>query len=76
MPFGLTNAPSVFQRLMNRVLGPLHGLVAIAHLADIFCPSKTFEEGLDNLERVFKTLLDNNLTLNPSKCNFFKTEIN
>lgn len=75
MPFGLTNAPSVFQRLINRVLGPLHGLIAIAYLDDILCPSKTFEEGLDNLEKVFKTLLDNNLTLNPSKCHFFKTEI-
>lgn len=76
MPFGLTNAPSVFQRLINRVLGPLRGTIAMAYLDDILCPGKTFKEGLENLELVFKTLKENNLTLNPKKCFFFKTIIN
>lgn len=76
MPFGLTNAPSVFQRLINRVLGTLRGTSAMAYLDDILCPGRTFEEGLKNLKDVFKVLEENKLTLNPKKCFFFKNVIN
>lgn len=76
MPFGLCNAPSVFQRIINRVLGPLRGTVALAYLDDILCPGKTFENALENLEKVFQTLQLNGLTLNPTKCHFMQEYIN
>lgn len=76
MPFGLSNAPSVFQRIINSVLGPLRGTVAIAYLDDILCPGKDFNHALKNLEEVLKTLQLNKLTLNPKKCHFLSTKIN
>lgn len=75
MPFGLTNAPSTFQRLINRALGPLRGTVALDYLDENLCPGRTFNEGLKNLEQVFKTLRDNRLMLNSTKCHFFQTTI-
>ena len=49
MPFGLCNAPSVFQRLINCVLGKLRYSVAMAYLDDIIVPSSSVEEGLIRL---------------------------
>lgn len=75
MPFGLTNAPSVFQKLMNKILNPLGSSVASAYIDDIICPAKSFEDGLEKLELILKTLTDNNLSLNPKKCYFFQKSI-
>jgi hypothetical protein len=75
MPFGLTNAPSVFQRLMNNVLGQLKNTVAFPYIDDIIIPSATVEEGLDRLCLVLEALRKHNLTIKLGKCNFFYTEI-
>lgn len=75
MPFGLANGPSVFQRVINRVLGPLDSTIATAYLDDILSPTKTVEEELQNLRKILNELRANNLTLNPSKCHFFKSSI-
>lgn len=75
MPFGLANAPSIFQRLMNKILNPLGSNVATAYLDDILSPSKSVEDGLQKLECIFETLSNNGLTLNPTKCYFFQTSI-
>lgn len=75
MPFGLTNAPQVFQKLMNKILGPVGGEVASAYLDDIICPAQDFKKGIENLGKVLKILKEHNLTLNPSKCYFFMTSI-
>ena len=39
---------------------------------DILSMSKSFEEGIERLERVFERLLAANLKLKPSKCIFFQ----
>lgn len=75
MPFGLCNAPSVFQRLINLVLGNLRYDVAMAYIDDIIIPSTTKEEGLKKLREVFKALRDAGLTLNLKKCHFFKSSV-
>lgn len=49
MPFGLTNAPSIFQRKINNMLGPLRGTSATTYLDDIVCPGTDFEEAIANL---------------------------
>ena len=76
MPFGLCNAPATFQRLMESCLGDLHLQWCIIYLDDIIVFSKTPEEHIERLRGVFEKLSSAGLKLKPSKCEFFKAEIN
>ena len=75
MPFGATNAPATFQRLMHDCLGDLNMNWCIVYLDDIIIFSDTKEEHLKRLEAVFQKLITAGLKLKPSKCHFFKEEI-
>ena len=73
MPFGIRNAPAEFSRIMQQVLGHLP-FVQI-YLDDITIHSKTFEEHLDHLTKVFKCLQEADLKVNYKKCNFASKKI-
>ena len=75
MPFGATNAPATFQRLMHDCLGDLNMNWCIVYLDDIIIFSDTKEEHLKRLEAVFQKLYAAGLKLKPSKCFFFREEI-
>jgi len=75
MPFGLANAPSVFQRTMNKMLAKVKNKFALIYMDDILIPARSFEEGLERLDEVLKIVSENGLTLNISKCSFFRKEI-
>ena len=75
MPFGATNAPATFQRLMHDCLGELNMNWCILYLDDIIIFSDTKEEHLKRLEAVFQKLCAAGLELKPSKCFFFREEI-
>jgi hypothetical protein len=75
MPFGLCNSPSVFQRLMDNVLGPLRNTVAFPYMDDVIIPSVTIEQGLNRLRLVLEAFRKNDLKLKLSKCTFFSTTI-
>ena len=75
MPFGLTNTPATFQRLMESWLGDLHLKHCIIHFDDIIILSKTPEEHIERLRRVFDKLAVAGLKLKSSKCEFFKPRI-
>ena len=75
MPFGATNAPATFQRLMHDCLGDLNMNWCIVYLDDIIIFSDTKEEHLKRLEAVFQKLFAAGLKLKPSKCFFFREEI-
>ena len=75
MPFGATNAPATFQRLMHDCLGELNMNWCIVYLDDIIIFSDTREEHLKRLEAVFQKLCAAGLKLKPSKCFFFREEI-
>ena len=75
MPFGATNAPATFQRLMHVCLGELNMNWCIVYLDDIIIFSDTKEEHLKRLEAVFQKLCAAGLKLKPSKCFFFREEI-
>ena len=75
MPFGATNAPATFQRLMHDCLGDLNMNWCIVYLDDIMIFSDTKEEHLKRLEAVFQKLSAAGLKLKPSKCFFFREEI-
>ena len=75
MPFGATNAPATFQRLMHDCLGDLNMNWCIVYLDDIIIFSDTKEEHLKRLEALFQKLSTAGLKLKPSKCFFFREEI-
>ena len=75
MPFGATTAPATFQRLMHDCLGDLNMNSCIVYLDDIIIFSDTKKEHLERLEAVFQKLSAAGLKLKPSKCFFFREEI-
>ena len=75
MPFGLCNAPAIYQRLMSRVFGSLQPEVVQVSIDDAIIPSESFENGLENLQKVFDALRAANLPLKLEKCHFFKRKV-
>ena len=65
-PFGLKNAGQDFQRLMDAILGDLPRVYV--YIDDILVASETPEQHLEDLECVFKTLSENGLVVQRSKC--------
>lgn len=75
LAFGLTNSPATYQRLMQECLGDLNMQICVVYIDDLIIFSKTFEEHLENLEKVFQRLKSFNLKLAPEKCQFFRKQI-
>lgn len=74
MPFGLTNAPATFQTMINDVLRQ-YDMFVIVYLDDILIFSSTLEEHKKHVHKVLQTLQDNNLLVEPTKCEFHKSEV-
>ena len=60
---------------MDTVLRDLLWNFVVVYLNDINIGSKTFEQHLEHLKRVFECLKDAGLKLNPEKCFFFKQKL-
>jgi len=75
MPFGIAAAPATFQKLMNKVLGPLNWKEAVVYLDDILIFSNSLKEHYKRIENVFEKIKEAGLKINPSKCHFLKEEI-
>jgi len=75
MVFGRINAPYKFSRLMQRVLNPLKGKIAMWYLDDVLVPAISYEEMLDRLKLVFEAFRTAHLTLKLSKCYFGYYEV-
>ena len=70
MPFGLMNAGATFQRAMYIALSEDIGYFIIIYLDDITIFSKTDEEHLIHLRKVFEKCRKFGLSLNPKKTLF------
>lgn len=75
MPFGLKTAPATFQRLMNSVLTGLQGLKCYVYLDDVVVYGTSLSDHNSKLLDVFHCFRENNLKLQPEKCNFLCTEV-
>ncbi|CAI7870949.1 unnamed protein product [Closterium sp. NIES-53] len=73
LPFDLTNAP--FHMLMNTVLFEFLGSFVVVYLGDILIFSKTKEEHVQHLQKVFEVLRKEQLYAMQSKCEFFLSEV-
>lgn len=75
MPFGLTNAPATFQRLMDCTLNHLLWRYALVYMDDTLAIGKDWPDHLKSLELILQAILDANLRLKPSKCEFGMQEM-
>ena len=73
MSFGLCNAPATFQRCMLSILCDM-----VEHCLEVFMDDLTvfknsFDDFLDNLEKVLKRCVEKDLLLNWEKCHYMVT---
>ena len=73
VPFGLAQALAYFQELMTGILKDFN--FTIDYLEDIIIFSKTLQEHLSHIRKVFEKLWSAKLSMKMSKCNFFSKEI-
>ncbi|CAK1589642.1 unnamed protein product [Parnassius mnemosyne] len=60
---------------MELVLTGLNGDACLVYLDDIIIVGRTFEEHLQNLQRVLMKIQSANLKLSPKKCSLFKRQL-
>ena len=75
MPMGLANAPSIWQRFIDSILGPISHDFCFAYLDDILIVSKTREEHIKHCRQVLEILATHGLHAKPHKCSWFQKEV-
>lgn len=75
MPFGLSCSAQTLQRLMDAIFGPELEPKVFCYLDDVIITSTSFEEHVELLKSVRDRLKEAKLTVNLSKCEFFKKSL-
>jgi hypothetical protein len=75
MPFGIINGPMIFQRYVDRALGPLNFRCALCYVDDVVVMSRTFEDHVRDLGQVFDALRRAGLTLRPRSAPSLKARL-
>lgn len=75
LPFGLCNAPSHFMAMMQDVLRPYINRFVLVYLDDVLVFSPDAATHAAHLRAVFDALRAAKLYAKPSKCAFFKTQL-
>ena len=74
MPFGLCNAPATFQRCMLHIFSDMVEKCMEVFMDDFSVYGSSFENCLNNLEKVLIRCKEKNLVLNWEKCHFMVTQ--
>ncbi|GFO14964.1 Pol polyprotein [Plakobranchus ocellatus] len=75
LAFGLCNSPATFQRVMEDCFDDINLKDMFVYIDDIIVFSRTVEEHLEKLRKVFCRLRDCGLKLAPQKCELLQREI-
>lgn len=75
MPFGLRNAPACFQRSMNKTLMGLTNRQCFVYIDDVVIYGSSLEDHNRKLINVLSRLRENNLKLQPDKCEFLRKSV-
>lgn len=76
LPFGLKISPAIFQRILSNLIRKNNlDQFCINYIDDILVFSESFDEHLEHIEMVIKTILENGLKLELSKCNFARNSV-
>ena len=73
-PFGLSQVPAYFRLLIDNVLQGCSKF-AMGYLDDNIIFSRTEEEHLEHLEKIFQKLREYVLKMKKEKCDFFKKHL-
>ncbi|KAJ0681656.1 putative nucleotidyltransferase, Ribonuclease H [Helianthus annuus] len=74
MPFGLCNAPATFQHCMVAIFHDMIEKTMEVFMDDFSIFGDSYDQCLDNLERMLSRCEETNLALNWEKCHFMVTE--
>lgn len=75
LPMGLSPSPGIFQSVMMEVLGDLIFKCCVVYIDDIIVYTKTAEEHVQVLEKIFMRLWDAGIRLHPEKSHFGLAEV-
>lgn len=75
MPFSLRNRLAIFQRIMQKILAPYLWLFALVYIDNIVVYSKSWDDHLTHIDKVFSAIAELEITLSPKKCHFSYTSI-
>lgn len=75
LPFGINVAPSSFSRMMTIAFSGLTPQQSFIYMDDLIFVGFSENQHLNNLKKVFEMCRQNNLKLNPDKCQFFQHEV-
>ena len=75
MPFRLSSAPTTFIRLTNHVSRKHIGLFVVVFFEDCLVYNRTFDDHVEHLRALFKTLCNTKLYEKLKKCHFFQESV-
>lgn len=75
VPFGLANAPSVFMRVIQKLVKMVSSDELVAFMDDMLLSTVDVDNGLKLLEKMLIEIRKAGLKLNINKCSFLKSEV-
>ena len=75
LPMGAKNSSAVFQEFIDSVVGDMAPHAALTFIDDTIVHAENFERKMECLREVFSKFREANISLNLSKCEFFRREV-